>query len=319
MKLEPNALTVAKVTRRPLQEIWRYEAAHFTSWLVNNIDAVGEAVGLELSNAQREVAAGSFRLDLLAEDADGNPVIIENQYGRSDHDHLGKLITYMTAFEAAAAIWIVETARPEHVKAVAWLNEASSGSFYLLKVEAISIGDSAAGPLLTLVVGPSEESQGVGSLKRDWAERHHLRHAFWRALLERAQLVLPLHAGRSPGASTYVSAPSKVRGLSFIYGARRHDTHVELYIDPGEETENDRAFHTLKSGRHEIERAFGSQLIWDDMPGKRANRIAFRMTSGGYRDGKESWPAIMDEMIDAMARLSRSLEPALSHLLDDEH
>lgn len=314
MSFRTNTTTLAKVSRRPIRELWPYEDAHFTSWLAENIDAVGEVLGLELFNAQREVTAGSFRLDLLAEDGDGNPVIVENQYGRSDHDHLGKLITYMTAFEAKSAVWIVETVRPEHVKAITWLNEASSGSFFLLKVEAISIGDSAAGPLLTLVVGPSEDSQRVGDLKRDWAERHHVRHAFWKMLLDRAQKILPLHAGRSPGTSTYISAPSKVRGLSFIYGARREDTHVELYIDRGDPAENDAIFRTLQSSRAEIERSFGGQLIWDAMIGKKANRIAYRMTSGGYRNDKESWPAIMDEMIEAMDRLSRALDPALRRL-----
>ncbi len=78
----------------------------------------------------------------MAEDDSGNLVIIENQLERSNHDHLGKLITYLTALEAKVAIWIVREPRPEHVKAVAWLNETSSAAFYLVKVEAIQIGES---------------------------------------------------------------------------------------------------------------------------------------------------------------------------------
>jgi len=81
-------------------------------------------------------------VDLVAEDDSGNLVIIENQLERSNHDHLGKLITYLTALEAKVAIWIVREPRPEHVKAVAWLNETSSAAFYLVKVEAIQIGES---------------------------------------------------------------------------------------------------------------------------------------------------------------------------------
>lgn len=307
-------LTLAKVTRRQIRDIWPYEDSHFTKWLADNIDAVGEAIGIELKNPQREVAAGTFRLDLLAEDGDANKVIIENQFGRSDHDHLGKMITYLTALEATSAVWIVETARPEHVNAVRWLNEASSGSFYLLKVEAISVGDSAAGPLLTLLVGPSDESRDVGTIKRDWAERHHLRHDFWTMLLERAKSVLPLHAGRAPGTSPYITAPSKARGLVFAYGARQHDTHAELYIDRRDEAVNEQIFEQLKASRQTIEQAFGGQLEWDTMPGKRAFRVIHRMNNGGYRESRESWPAIMDEMIDAMARLHRAVDTALSSL-----
>lgn len=310
----PDEMTVAKVARRPLKEIWQFEDAHFTRWLSDNIDAVGETVGLELTNVQREVAAGSFRLDLLAEDADGHGVIIENQYGRSDHDHLGKVITYLTAFGATAAIWIVEAARPEHVNAVAWLNQASSGSFYLLKAEAVSIGNSAAGPLLTLVVGPSEESQGLGKLKREWAERHFLRHEFWAQLLERAESVLTLHSGRSPTATPYLSANARLRGLRYVYALRQQETRVELYIDRGDEGENELVFDALMNRQKDIDAAFGEPLDWDSMPGRRGFRIAHQMTSGGYRTDKNAWPTIMDEMIHAMNRLSRAIDPVLATL-----
>jgi RecB family endonuclease NucS len=84
---------------------------------------------LNLANVDREQAAGSFSIDLVAEDENGGTVIIENQLGKSDHDHLGKLITYATGLDAkAAAIWIISDPRPEHVAAVTWLNEAGSVS-----------------------------------------------------------------------------------------------------------------------------------------------------------------------------------------------
>ena len=93
-----------------------------------------------------------------------------NQLERSNHDHLGKLITYLTAIGAKVAIWIVADPRPEHVSAISWLNESSSASFYLLKVEAIKIGDSEPAPLLTLIVGPSEEARELGETKKGISE-----------------------------------------------------------------------------------------------------------------------------------------------------
>jgi hypothetical protein len=86
------------------------------------------------------------------------PVGIENQLERSNHDHLGKLLTYLAAYEASTAIWIVAEPRAEHVKAVAWLNDSSQANVYLLKVEAVRIGDSTPAPLLTKLVGPSPEA-----------------------------------------------------------------------------------------------------------------------------------------------------------------
>ncbi len=124
---------IGKIKRVPLRDIWKHEAYDFTSWLQNNIDVLNDALGLSLSNPEREQTAGSFNVDLVAEDENGNPVIIENQLEKSDHNHLGKLITYLTAIGAKTAIWIVADPRPEHVSAISWLNESSSAQFLFIE------------------------------------------------------------------------------------------------------------------------------------------------------------------------------------------
>ena len=111
-------------------------------------------------------------------------VIIENQLEKSNHDHLGKLITYLTGMSAKAAIWIVSDPRPEHVAAVAWLDESSSAAFYMVKVEAVRIGESPAAPLFTLIVGPSEETKDVGQTKKEIAERYGIRKRWWTTLVD---------------------------------------------------------------------------------------------------------------------------------------
>ena len=146
---------IGKLQRVHLREVWRHEAYDFTQWLQVNIDILNEALDLELVSAEREQAAGSFSIDLVAESSDGETYVIENQLEKSNHDHLGKVITYLTAMKARGAIWIVSEPRQEHVNAMAWLNEASNADFYLVKVEAVRIGDSPAAPLLTLIVGPT--------------------------------------------------------------------------------------------------------------------------------------------------------------------
>src|SRR5262249_43141766 len=114
---------------------------------------------------------GSESCQLVAEDEGSGTVIIENQLEKSNHDHLGKLITYLTGMGAKAAIWIVSDPRSEHVAAVAWLNKSSSADFYMVKVEAVRIGNSPPAPLFTLIVGPSKETKDVGETKKQIAER----------------------------------------------------------------------------------------------------------------------------------------------------
>jgi hypothetical protein len=133
---------IAKLERVFLREAFPSEVNGLSKWIQNNIDELNAATNLELSNASLEHPAGDFSVDLVAEDDSGNKVIIENQLGKSDHDHLGKVLTYLTAYEAQTAIWIVEKPRVEHVNAIAWLNQSSSAQFYLVKVEAFKIGKS---------------------------------------------------------------------------------------------------------------------------------------------------------------------------------
>ena len=121
---------IGKLERVPLREVWKHEALDFTQWLQENIDVLNTALDLNLVNVDREQAAGSFSIDLVAEDGSGGTVVIENQLEKSNHDHLGKLVTYLTAMGATVAIWIVSDPRPEHVAAITWLNESSSASLH---------------------------------------------------------------------------------------------------------------------------------------------------------------------------------------------
>ena len=144
-------MKTGKLTRIPLREVWPHEERDFSRWLAKNLDCLEECTGLSLSLIETEAITGDFAVDILAEDANGNLVVIENQLGRTDHDHLGKLLTYMANHEAKAAIWVTAQPRPEHERAIDWLNEMlpADTAFYLVQVEAIQIDQSAPAPLFT--------------------------------------------------------------------------------------------------------------------------------------------------------------------------
>jgi len=306
---------IGKIQRVPLREVWRHEAHNLTTWLEENIDVLNDVLDMDLTNVEREQAAGSFSADLVAEDATGGTVVIENQLERSNHDHLGKLITYVSFMDARAAVWIVSDPRPEHVRAISWLNEGSAAAFYLLKIEGIKIANSPPAPLLTLIVGPSEETREVGEAKKDRAERYHVRKQFWTSLLELAKTKTKLHSGVSPGEYSWVGAGAGTRGLSFNYSVTQHGSSAELYIDRGQGSgdENERIFDALAAHKDAIESEFGEPLSWERLEGKRACRIAKRFSAGGYRD-EEAWPVIQPPMVDAMVRLEKALRPFLGEL-----
>ena len=306
---------IGSLQRVDLRDVWSHEAQDFTPWLAENIDELNNAIDLSLSIVEREHPAGDFSVDLVAEDESGNPVIIENQLERSNHDHLGKLITYLTAISAKAAIWIVSDPRPEHISAISWLNESSSASFYLLKLEAVRIGDSLPAPLLTLIVGSSEASQEAGETKREFTERHILRCRFWTSLLERAKESTPLHANTSPNQYNYVMTGAGKRGLSFLYIIQQHTSDIDLYIDRGRDTdnENEEIFNTLQEAKEQIEETFGEPLEWQRLEGQRSCRIGKQLSLGGYRD-EEKWQEIQDAMIDGMIQLEKAFRPHIDRL-----
>ena len=131
-------------------------------WLQTHIGELDNVLGLGLTNPQREVGAGDFSIDLVAETNFGD-VVIENQFGRSDHRHLGQLVTYLSQRDVERAIWIVEEARPEHVKAVETLNERGIGQIWMVAVRAIAIGDSVPAPLFAVVAEPADIEKTVES------------------------------------------------------------------------------------------------------------------------------------------------------------
>jgi len=309
---------IQKITRMPLREAFRHEAYDFSRWLEENIDALNDVLDITLSNAEREQAAGDFSVDLVAEDESGAKVIIENQLEKSNHDHLGKVITYLVAMEARAAVWIVSDPRPEHVSAITWLNESSSASFYLLKLEAIKIGDSAPAPLLTLIVGPSASTKAVGKAKQEFAERYEIRREFWKGLLEHAKTRTRLHTGISPSKYHWIGTGAGRAGLAFNYVAWEHECAVELYIDRGKEAdaENKAIFDALEARKAEVEATFGGSLEWQRLDNKRACRIRKSIDVGGYKDGEKS-AAIHAALVDAMIRLEKALKPFVQKLASD--
>ena len=308
-------MAIGRLESVPLRQLWPYEAYDFTTWLAENLDLLGEPLDMELSLLQREATTGTFSADILAEDASGDAVVIENQLEHTDHDHLGKLITYLSNLDAKTAIWVTSEPRPEHEKAIHWLNEMlpADTAFFLVKLEAYRIGDSPPAPLFSVVAGPSLEARQIGSQKKELAERHIKRREFWRQLLERAKQRTNLHAQRSPTTDTWLNAGAGKSGIVFQYRVRMHDACVGLRIRRDTAEDSKRIFDALHERKETIETRFGHDLDWRPGEDIKACHIMYPIDTGGWRD-EEHWPQIQDEMVDAMVRLERALAPEIARL-----
>jgi hypothetical protein len=305
---------IGKLSRVPLRQVWPHEAYDFTRWLTENPDVLSEALGITLNNVEYEQAAGNFSVDIRAEDQDGNAVVIENQLEKSNHDHLGKLITYLASFEAKTAVWIVADARPEHTEAINWLNQTGAAAFYLVKVEGVKIGSSEPAPLLTLITGPSQEFLEIGASKKEMSERHELRYQFWSQLLEKQKEKTNLFSRISPSKHNWIGTGSGISGVVYNYVIWQDKAAVEIYIDRGEDGENQRIFYSLAANRENIEKSYGAQLDWQPLEGRRACRIrAPEIVDGGLKTA-EKWPQLQEKMIDQMTRIEKAFKPYISDL-----
>lgn len=307
---------VGRVERVPLREIWRHEAYDFTTWLSQNIEVLNEVIDFEIQNIETEKSTGTFSVDIIGEDPSGNMVIIENQLEKSDHDHLGKLITYLAAFDAKVAIWIVAAARQEHIQAVSWLNENKEANFYLIQIEGIKIGDSAPAPLFTIIVEPSEELKRIGIVKQENTERHKLRFDFWSGLLTEFKKKDTLFQNISPSQYNWIGTSSGLRGVSYTFWLKKDSISIKLYIDRGKEAGEDNIsiFNQLLENRIEIEDSLNFQINWLSLEKYRACVIDCEIASGGWQTNKKEWDIVIEDCINRMIQFKNVLQPYINQV-----
>ena len=152
-------LSLGKLEHLDPRTLWKNEAGHFTPWLADHLLLLGEAIGLDLQLEELEGPVGDFSCDIVAREAGTNrPVIVENQLERTDHSHLGQLLTYAAGLDAGVVIWISSDIREEHREALHWLNRHTDEQidFFGIRLEAIRIDGSKPAIQFNLVVSPNK-------------------------------------------------------------------------------------------------------------------------------------------------------------------
>ena len=289
---------LGRLTPVDLRDVWTSEASDFTPWLAReeNLSVLGETLGIDLELEAQEKAVGPFRADILCKDiGTGSWVLVENQLERTDHGHLGQLLTYASGLEAVTIVWISARFTEEHRSTLDWLNRITDDSIRLfgLEVELWRIGDSPAAPKFNVVSKPNDWSRSVAQARRaiDESELSVVRimqRDYWAAfhvILE--QQDGPISGDRKPQPQSWMSYSIGRSGmhLGTVMIRPRKRIRVELYLS----TEHAKAFfHLLLEQRDEIERELGFSLEWEELPGRRDSRIAV------YRDqtdpeNREDW------------------------------
>ena len=287
-------------------DVWGHEAHGFTPWLSENLNLLSEALQIDDLDLQgTEISTGDFRLDILAEDSLGNPVIIENQFGATDHKHLGQLIAYVASRrKPTTTIWVAERFKDDHRAAIDWLNTSTNEdfNFFAVEIEALRIGDSDPAPFFNVVAKPNSWTKGSGSDQvlangavPQWYAK---RRAYWTSFSELL---------KQKNANFAIRTPSKDHWHSFSIGRggfaidatitpQKNRVGVELLI---RQDLHKSGFNQLKVDKAEIEAIIGQKLDWMELPGKQSTRIAaFLPNVDAFDEGQ--WPMIQDWMVKMM-------------------
>lgn len=267
-----------------LTSVWPTEARHFTPWLLENAELLGEALGIDLELEVCEHPVGRFFLDILGKDlGTGGVVIVENQFGSTDHGHLGQLLTYAGGTEPTTVVWIAERFSQEHRAALGWLNRHTVADvrFFGVQVSAVTLKGAPPGlvaPMFDVVVEPNEWERNV----RDSAAggggttaRQELYREFWTQFEPIAKARHWTNA--TAPAQNWWSMPAGVSGVEWGVSFAQFGARSELYFGDRDPEVNLARWKALEERRSQIEQVFGGALNFDELPGKQSCRIEARL------------------------------------------
>lgn len=267
---------VAQIQEHDLQTVWEHEEHDFTRWLAKNIELLGSELGIEIEDAQTEEAVGNFSSDIVAREMNtGETVVIENQYGKTDHDHLGKLLTYSSGKDAGFTIWLAEDFRPEHRSVLEWLNESGpkDAKFFAIKPRVLSIESSdERGFEFEVIVEPNDWEREITNNTLSELDRSY--REFFAEIVEAYSEKRRSWNKLKPGTRNYLTFSAGIAGVSFGWVFHQGpELAVELYIQTSDAEQNLAIFEALNERSTEIESNLDTELVWQRLPEKRACRI----------------------------------------------
>jgi hypothetical protein len=305
-------VNLGKLERVSARAAWPHEAHDFTPWLLENAETLGEALNMDLELNRAEHSVGDFSLDLIGTDvATGESVIVENQLAKSDHSHLGQLLTYAGGTDAANVVWIADQFRAEHRAALDWLNERTNehARFFAVEVAAVRIGDSPYAPLFEVVVQPNDWQKEVRSstASTPLTARQETYRRFWAMFLEQLREAAPGWTNTStPLPQNWMNLPAGVSTANYVMVFSKEGLRVEIYFSSPTAEINARNFDRVLAHQEEIEAAFGESLQWDRLEGRKGARIEYLRQ--GEIANEDSWSEYVDWFVQKAIRLRSAID-----------
>lgn len=299
-------MEIGKLKEVDIRNLWKHEQYDFSDWLSKdeNIEELNDILGLTLTDVSKEVYVGAYRCDLVAVDeSTGLKVIIENQLEASNHDHLGKIITYASGLDAQVVVWIVTHAKEEHKSAIEWLNNNSNGevNFFLIELHAYKIGDSLPAPYFEIAEKPNDfiKNNKVNGDKSELNKSQAERVEFWsqlnEALIDKGK---PFNVRKATTDHWYdVAMGTSAAHIAITLINKESYIGVELNIHDDKEM-----FDKLLENKINIENELGFKLDWQRLDNRLASRIKYKINGLNFND-HSNYDELIDRTIDAAIKM----------------
>lgn len=301
-------MKLGKLQEVDIRAVWPHEQYDFSKWLAEeeNIRELGDTLNLSLTDVETEKFVGNYRCDILCKDEiTGKMVLIENQLEPTNHDHLGKIITYASGLDAAVVVWIVSSARDEHASAIEWLNKHTDDeiSFFLLEVHAYKIGESDPAPQFNIIEQPNDFVKTVKTVAKnnELNESQKQRLEFWTQFNDVVESKgKPFNKRKATTDHWYnVAIGSSEASISIDLVNKEHKIRVSLFIN-----DNKDLYDSLSLRRDEIEQLLGFALEWNRLDNKKAAYICTYIKGLDFKK-QDNYPQLMEQIIDLVLKMRK--------------
>lgn len=301
-----------------LHDVFKSEASEFTPWLAHNLGRLSDAIGLNIAQPNCEQRLETMKVDIVAQAGDDgeDTIIIENQFGDSNHDHLGKLLCYAAYKNARYAVWIVERAREEHIKAIEMLNGANTFlcSFFFVEASVFTIGNSKPAIAFNVVCKPAMARISTQAQK---TPAQVILFEFWEQFFDYSKQHGDYSfANRKPLPQNWVDIPSGTASIHYSFFMRNGSSTVRLLCDGGAKEQNKRNYHVFENEQARIEELLGMRLTWRENADKKASEVSItNYTLGGYeKDKGEGWAQQFAWLLDTYERFEKVFAPYIDKI-----